>query len=499
LQTWFGALMNPCSRSTTTVDEELKMDDDAATAQKTTAVVQTPCDSAGCASPLAAKAGAAGPSKFKVDSTALNIKNRPGIAYRQSKDSADKLKEVAKWGDIVEGVDEGDGWLRVGDKFLPMTHDGKPMIVPNVEVFCLSQSVSPGVLPPSPARAGAKRIAALTPKPAEEPEQGDKEASAEPAPKEQVAEQAASQSAGTAPAAQEQVEETKGPAAEEATKELVEEAKEEVTNEQAPHEQVDEAKEADAKPVDEQAGEPKEPATEQAPHEQGEQEKEPAVTMPVEEKQVEPAAEPALQEQAEEEKEQALATPVEEKQVEPAAKPAPQEQAEETEPAVATPVEEEQADDTREQLPQEQAEDAKEPVAATPITEEADTVEQVPQQEAEETKQPTATDQVPLEQAEEAKVPTASDQMHAVEEMPPSPVKDPPVEEASLEKVVEKQVEESVEQVVEEIAACEEQLLAECKCLEEKLPSAEKDLVAAGEWFQRPSVGTWLLSLPRST
>lgn len=43
-----------------------------------------------------------------------------GVAYRNSKDNADTIQSGVEWGNVVEGVDEGDGWVRVGEHFLPI-------------------------------------------------------------------------------------------------------------------------------------------------------------------------------------------------------------------------------------------------------------------------------------------------------------------------------------------------------------------------------------------
>lgn len=66
-----------------------------------------------------------------IDNSILQIPNRPGVAYRYSKSETDKVKNEAgpaKWGDIVDGIDEGDGWLKVGQYYLPMTYHGIPVI-----------------------------------------------------------------------------------------------------------------------------------------------------------------------------------------------------------------------------------------------------------------------------------------------------------------------------------------------------------------------------------
>lgn len=52
-----------------------------------------------------------------------------GLAYRRSKREDDKLDEILQWGSFTTGIDEGDGWLRVGDKFLPFRLDGQAVLL----------------------------------------------------------------------------------------------------------------------------------------------------------------------------------------------------------------------------------------------------------------------------------------------------------------------------------------------------------------------------------
>lgn len=73
--------------------------------------------------------------RYKIDNTYLQIQGPPGVSYRYSKSLDDKVvgkKGIgpAKWGDIVEGIDEGDGWLKVGEYYLPMTYNKKPVVTP---------------------------------------------------------------------------------------------------------------------------------------------------------------------------------------------------------------------------------------------------------------------------------------------------------------------------------------------------------------------------------
>ena len=52
-----------------------------------------------------------------------------GIIYRRSKDLGDKDdSRLAEWGSYVSGVDEGDGWFRVGSLYLPVKLRGVPVL-----------------------------------------------------------------------------------------------------------------------------------------------------------------------------------------------------------------------------------------------------------------------------------------------------------------------------------------------------------------------------------
>jgi len=68
---------------------------------------------------------------FSVDNTVKE--NTSGLGFRKSKDLNDKdLGNIASWGSIVQGIDVGDGWLKVpqdvGDRFLPFTVGGKTVL-----------------------------------------------------------------------------------------------------------------------------------------------------------------------------------------------------------------------------------------------------------------------------------------------------------------------------------------------------------------------------------
>jgi len=69
------------------------------------------------------------PARYLVDNRELNAQN-PGIACRASKNMSDRMDEEVLWGNVVTGVDEGDGWLRLMERYLPMVLDGQPALVP---------------------------------------------------------------------------------------------------------------------------------------------------------------------------------------------------------------------------------------------------------------------------------------------------------------------------------------------------------------------------------
>mmetsp|Transcript_23794 Transcript_23794/g.74877 ORF Transcript_23794/g.74877 Transcript_23794/m.74877 type:complete len:229 (+) Transcript_23794:130-816(+) len=53
-----------------------------------------------------------------------------GLGYRWTKTIEDKVGEdcFAEWGSRVCGTEEGDGWLKVGAKYLPMSMEGMPVV-----------------------------------------------------------------------------------------------------------------------------------------------------------------------------------------------------------------------------------------------------------------------------------------------------------------------------------------------------------------------------------
>lgn len=78
-------------------------------------------DAAAAAKRRKAAPGAPGIERqYLVDNSELQHRGE-GVRYRLSKDLKDQDPlPAAAWGSVVVGVDEGDGWLRVGTRFLPM-------------------------------------------------------------------------------------------------------------------------------------------------------------------------------------------------------------------------------------------------------------------------------------------------------------------------------------------------------------------------------------------
>ncbi|CAK0874444.1 unnamed protein product [Prorocentrum cordatum] len=72
--------------------------------------------------------------RFQVDNGQLRARAR-GLKFRLSKslEDADREAPTLLWGAIVAGTDEGDGWLKVGDRFLPMRVHGKPVLTLQLE------------------------------------------------------------------------------------------------------------------------------------------------------------------------------------------------------------------------------------------------------------------------------------------------------------------------------------------------------------------------------
>lgn len=77
--------------------------------------------------------------RFLVDNTALRH-DTDGLSYRRSKNmddkvqSSDKSQDLVPWGEYIFGINEGDGWVRVRDYFLPMVMNDKIVLLPEPEV-----------------------------------------------------------------------------------------------------------------------------------------------------------------------------------------------------------------------------------------------------------------------------------------------------------------------------------------------------------------------------
>jgi len=69
-----------------------------------------------------------GSSLWLISNKQLKANTR-GLAYRSAKDNSKVRNAVAAWGSTVPGVDTGDGWLKVGEWYLPMAVDGHATIV----------------------------------------------------------------------------------------------------------------------------------------------------------------------------------------------------------------------------------------------------------------------------------------------------------------------------------------------------------------------------------
>jgi len=86
------------------------------------------------ASVAAAIAAAAeeAPREFLVDNSELQASTK-GLGYRLSKHLHDKDgAELAEWGTLVLGIDQGDGWVKVGRRYLPTKLNGKNVITGDI-------------------------------------------------------------------------------------------------------------------------------------------------------------------------------------------------------------------------------------------------------------------------------------------------------------------------------------------------------------------------------
>eukprot|EP00929_Paragymnodinium_shiwhaense_P081120 TRINITY_DN42385_c0_g1_i1.p1 TRINITY_DN42385_c0_g1~~TRINITY_DN42385_c0_g1_i1.p1 ORF type:complete len:475 (+),score=108.79 TRINITY_DN42385_c0_g1_i1:147-1571(+) len=80
---------------------------------------------------LSKESQATGEVDYAVDNSTCRAAE-PGVAYCSSKDLSDRSSSAgdpeARFGSTVQGVDEGDGWLRVVDRYLPTHLNGKRVI-----------------------------------------------------------------------------------------------------------------------------------------------------------------------------------------------------------------------------------------------------------------------------------------------------------------------------------------------------------------------------------
>jgi len=63
--------------------------------------------------------------------TMFRVEISKGVAFRQSKKLEDRLADGSglDHGDIVKGTDEGDGWIKVGEFYIPKSHKGEQIVV----------------------------------------------------------------------------------------------------------------------------------------------------------------------------------------------------------------------------------------------------------------------------------------------------------------------------------------------------------------------------------
>jgi hypothetical protein len=69
------------------------------------------------------------PKPYLVDNSTLQATTK-GLGYRLSKQLNDKDgDEHAEWGTVVTGTDQGQGWLKVGPRYLPFSLGGKSVLI----------------------------------------------------------------------------------------------------------------------------------------------------------------------------------------------------------------------------------------------------------------------------------------------------------------------------------------------------------------------------------
>lgn len=100
------------------------------------------CDSLEAPPPQRDESTDASLERYLIDNSVLQTPKLAGLRYRYTKSNADKRTTMSAanipagplWGEIVDGIDEGDGWLKVSVEgrqyYLPMALEGTPVISP---------------------------------------------------------------------------------------------------------------------------------------------------------------------------------------------------------------------------------------------------------------------------------------------------------------------------------------------------------------------------------
>lgn len=69
-----------------------------------------------------------GPSQWRLDSASARAQGMNGIGYKKTKNLQSILGPGVQWGQIVHGVDEGDGWLRCDLDFKDLVAQPRPQV-----------------------------------------------------------------------------------------------------------------------------------------------------------------------------------------------------------------------------------------------------------------------------------------------------------------------------------------------------------------------------------
>jgi len=95
---------------------------------------------------------------YVVDNSQAKARGK-GIGFHFSKSLKDRdIRTLAHWDTIVSGADQGDGWLLVGDCYLPMLYEGKQVLRPVKRAEQSQhgmQSAAAGHAPQRASKAGA--------------------------------------------------------------------------------------------------------------------------------------------------------------------------------------------------------------------------------------------------------------------------------------------------------------------------------------------------------